>query len=77
MAEVDEDRAALKKHTVTAIDDRPDSADFNYQLSNFSLYENRDTHDLELFLTPYGQQKGRQNRMNADSWHYVLSIAPQ
>ena len=77
MAEVNENLAALKKHTVVAVDDRSDSADINYQLSNFSLYENRDTHDLELFLTPYGREKGQQNWMNADSWHYVLSIAPK
>lgn len=76
MAEVDEDLAALKKGTVTMIDDRPDSADPNYQLSNFSLYENRDTHDLELILTTYGQQPGAQNWMNADCWRYGLSFPP-
>ena len=77
MAEVDEDLAALKKGTVTLVDDRPDSADPNYQLSNFSLYENRDSHDLELFLTTYGQEIGQQNWMNADCWRYFLSFPPK
>ena len=76
MAEVDENLAALKKHTVTLVDDRPDSADANYQLSNFSLYENRDTHELELILTTYGQELGQKNWMNADCWRYYLSLAP-
>jgi alpha-L-fucosidase 2 len=74
MAEVDERLAALKKKTLQVIDDRPASADINYQLSNFMPYENRETHDLEFFLTTYGQEAGQENWMNADCWHYVLSL---
>ena len=74
MAEVDEKRLALRKNTVTLIDGRPENADFNYQLSNFSLFENRETHALELFLTTYGQEPGQENWMNADSWHYALQF---
>jgi hypothetical protein len=77
MAEVDETLAALKKDTVTLIDDRPDGTDTGYQLSNFSLYENRETHDFELFLTTYGQENGQQNWMNADQWHYRVTIGPE
>ena len=74
LAEVDEKLAALRKKTVSVVDDRPEGADANYQLSNFSLYENRETHDLELFLTTYGQEPGAENWMNADCWHYSLKI---
>ncbi len=72
LAEVDETDAAIRKNTVTLIDDRPDSADFNYQLSNFSFYENRETRNLELILTTYGQEAGQDNWMNADCWRYEL-----
>jgi len=75
MAEVDETRPALRRGTVTLIATRPEGADENYQLSNFSLFENRQTHAIELFLTTYGQEPGAENWMNADSWHYVLSLA--
>ena len=47
-----------------------------YQLFNFALYENRDTHELELILTTYGQELGQKNWMNADCWRYYLSLAP-
>ncbi len=76
MAEVDESIPALKKSTVTCIADRADNTDFNYQLSNFSLYENRETHLVELFLTTYGQEAGAENWSNADAWHYTLTLAP-
>ena len=76
MAEVDERSATLRKETLTLIDDRPDTADANYQLSNFSLYEHRETHELELFLTTYGQEPGAANWTNADCWRYRLAFGP-
>lgn len=77
IAEVDETFVTLKKKTVTAIDDRdPKSHDFNYQLSNFSLFENRETHELELFLTTYGQVQGQDNWSTADSYRYRLQLKP-
>jgi hypothetical protein len=76
IAEVDEATATLRKQTVTAIDDRDsEKHDFNYQLSNFSLLENRETHELELFLTTYGQISGQENWNTADSIHYRVLIS--
>ncbi len=72
IAEVDEKMPALKRATVTAIDDRqPDQSD-GIQLSNFSLLENRETHELELYLTLYGQDPA--NIFSADSYKYTLNI---
>ncbi len=73
IAEVDEDRGALRKPTVTAIDDRqPGQGDI--QFSNFSLLENRETHALELSLTTYGQEPDANDWATADSYHYTLAL---
>jgi len=77
IAEVDEEIPALKKSTVTLVDTRdPSTQGFNVQFSNFSLLENRETHELELFLTTYGQESGMENWMTADCYRYVLTFLP-
>lgn len=76
IAEVDETKAALRKATVTAIDDRQPGQG-NIQFSNFSLRENRETHVIELYLTTYGQEPGAENWATADSYHYTLGAAHQ
>jgi len=73
IAEVDEIRAALKKGTVTAIDDRqPGHGDI--QFSNFSLLEDRETHLLELQLTTYGQEPSPADWATADNYRYFLKL---
>jgi len=74
IAKVDEATGALKRDTVTAIDDHLEEEGLDLQYSNFSLYENRETHHLELFMTNYGHQPGQQHWLNADSYHYVLTF---
>lgn len=54
IGEVDEDRAAIKRETVTIIDDRQPGEGPEVQLSNFSLIENRETHEFGLYLTKLG-----------------------
>ncbi len=56
IAEMDETTGALKKNTLTIIDDRGPTDTAELQLSNFSLLENRETKDLEIFLTRYGER---------------------
>jgi hypothetical protein len=74
IAEVDEERAALKRETVTAIDDRqPGQGDI--QFSNFSLLEDRETHQLELILTTYGQEPDPADWASADCYRYRLTLA--
>jgi hypothetical protein len=73
LAEVDETTAALKRSTVTAIDDRqPGQGDV--QFSNFALLENRETHELELYLTTYGQEPNSDDWASADSYKYTLTL---
>jgi hypothetical protein len=72
MAEVDEERAALKKETVTIIDDRAPDQPGSIQFSNFSLLENRETHELELYLTPIGSDP--KDWRNADCYKYTLAL---
>ena len=55
IAEIDETSAALKRSTVTAIDDRQ-LGQGDIQFSNFPLVEDRITHDLILHITTFGQE---------------------
>lgn len=72
IAEVDEKIPALKKRTVTVIDDRQPGQPAGIQFSNFSLLENRETHDLELYLTAYGEDAA--NTYNANCYKYSLTF---
>ena len=58
IAEVDEENVALKKDTVTLIDDRQDGESSYLQLSNFAVFENRENHKFELYLTRLGATFG-------------------
>jgi hypothetical protein len=73
IAEVDETIPALVRRTVTAIDERqPGQGDI--QFSNFSLLEDRLTHDLILHLTTYGQQPGPADWATADNFRYTVVL---
>jgi len=73
IAEVDETIPALKKGTVTVIDDRAPDESPKLQLSNFSLLENRETHDLEVYLTRLGADPD--DFWGADAYRYTLTLA--
>lgn len=73
IAEVDETRAALKRDTVTAIDDRQ-AGQGNIQFSNFPLIEDRVTHDLVLHVTTFGQEPDPKDWATAENFRYTLSI---
>ena len=72
IAEVEETTPALKRATVTAVDDRQPGTAASLQLSNFSLLENPETGELELWLTRYGENPG--SVFSADSYHYTLGL---
>ena len=78
IAEVDEEKAALRKSTVTVIDNRVEGQGPGIQFSNFSLLEDRATHALELSLTTYGQEiaaEGTGSAMYpADNYRYTLVL---
>ena len=78
IAEIDEQAHALRRNTVTTIDDldlatapEPDLAQL--QLTNFAMLENRETEDFEITMTRYWRPKDR------DVWlghvyRYALSL---
>jgi len=59
IAEVDEETAALRKESVTKVDDRGAGDSSELQLSNWSQLENRETLDWEFYLSRVGEQDGR------------------
>jgi len=72
IAEVDEAAAAIRKTTLTVIDDRdPDSDPEELQLSNFSVFENRETGEFELYLTRYDETPVP---FMANAYKYVIRL---
>lgn len=74
IAELDEAKAALKRGTVTAVDDRRPGQGSGVQFSNFSLLEDREMHVLELHLTTYGQEPDPAEWATADNYKYFLKL---
>ena len=72
IAEVEETISALKKSTLTVIDDRDPQSDTEaVQFSNFSVFENRETGEIELVLMRYGE---RTDWRMADAYRYTIAL---
>ncbi len=54
VAEIDETKAAVIKDSVQILDDRREGEPAALQLSNFSMMENRETLDIEIYMTLLG-----------------------
>jgi hypothetical protein len=75
IVEIDEEGSSFKKETVTVIDDRDSARDSEHlQLSNFSLFENRETQDSEIYLTRLGERGCGKDIWTADAYKYTLSF---
>jgi len=75
IVEVDEERVCFKKDTVTVVDDRDPTCDAEeVQLSNFTVLENRETQDLEVYLTRLGERGGGAETWSADAYRYTLAL---
>ena len=72
IAEVDETLPALKIDTVTAIDDRQPGQSEQITFSNFCLLEDRETHQIEVYLPVYGENPKKP--LDADNYRYRLSL---
>jgi len=73
IVEVDEKGPSFKKHTVTLIDDRDPQKDSEFlQLSNFSLLEDRENKNMEIYLTRLGENGGGPELWTANSYKYTL-----
>jgi len=68
IAKVKEDVPALEKQSLTIIDDYDPEKDTKLlQLSNFCILENRETLDIELYMTRLGE-RGNGRSYNGDFW---------
>ena len=72
IAEVNEQIPALKQSTLTVIDDRGPGDTAAVQFSNFSLLENRETQNLEIFLSRLGEKPD--HKFSANAYRYVLTF---
>ena len=72
IAEIDEANIALRKDTLMTIDARGPSDTAELQLSNFTVLEDRETKQLEIYLTRYGEHADNIN--HADAYKYKLSF---
>lgn len=73
IVEIDENGPAFRKDTVTVIDDRdPENDSEHLQLSNFSLFENRETQEMEIYLTRLGENGVNWRKANAYKYTLVF-----
>ncbi len=72
IVEVDETYGTAKKASYTVIDTRREGEGEKVQLSNFDMFQNRETGHLELFLTKSDQFPGE--RWKAEPWHYEIIL---
>lgn len=71
IAEWDETRRAVRKGSLVTVDDRRPGEPAALQLSNFALIENRETLDLEIYITRIGENPER--FWSAGVYRYVFS----
>jgi len=73
IVEIDEQGPSFRKNTVTVIDDRDPVHDSEFlQLSNFSLLEDRETKNMEIYLTRIGETGGGADNWTANAYKYTL-----
>jgi hypothetical protein len=73
IAEVEEFTPALKKETLTVIDDRdPEKDPEAVQFSNFDVFEHPETGHIELYMTRYGETPG--NTWTANAYRYAIIL---
>ncbi|MCX8182802.1 MAG: glycoside hydrolase [Crenarchaeota archaeon] len=78
IVEVQEEPFALKRNTITVIDRREPGESHYLQLSNFRFYQDRETGDIVLFLTRYGENSTDEDWaktwMFANYYRYRIAI---
>ena len=70
IAEIDEDRLGVVRDTVTVIDRREPHESDKLQLSNFALYEDRQTAEVCVLVPRIFADASR----NADRWDFADSV---
>ena len=73
LVEVQETPFALKRETIFVVDERTAAESPQVQHSNFRLYQDRETGELVIFLTRYGE-RGAKDWMLADYYRYRVAM---
>lgn len=73
ITEVQEEPFALKAETVFAIDERGFNDSPRVQMSNFRFYQDRETGEVVIFLSRYGEQSEKE-WMLADYYRYRVEL---
>ena len=71
MVEIDEENIAVRRESAVIIEDRRENEPEKIQFSNFSLIENRETLDFELYMTRLGENA--EHPAQGSVWKYVIS----
>ena len=75
IVEIDEEELCFKRETLTVIDDRDPERDSEHvQLSNFSVLEDRESGEVEVYLTRLGERGGGEDVWTADAYKYTLTF---
>lgn len=73
IVEVQEEPFALKRETIFAVDERGYNDSPRVQMSNFRFYQDRETGDVVIFLTRYGEFSEKE-WMLADYYRYCVQM---
>jgi hypothetical protein len=73
IVEVQEYPFAMKRDTITVIDQRGPGDSERVQMSNFRFYQDRQTGDIVLFLARYGERSA-ENWKSADYYRYRVAL---
>ena len=73
IVEVDENYGTAKKDSLTVIDTKRDWESADLQLSNFTMLEDRESGDIELWLAKIGQYSNKEV-YRAETWKYRINI---
>jgi len=73
ITEMQEEPCAIKRETITVIDRRQSGEPEHVQMSNFRCYQDRETGDVVVFLSRYGE-KDADNWKQADYYRYRVAL---
>jgi hypothetical protein len=73
LVEVQENPLALKRDSIFAVDERNFNDSSRVQMSNFRFYQDRETGDVVIFLTRYGERSEKE-WMIADYYRYRVEL---
>ena len=75
IAEVDEKLGVLKKDTLAIVDTKREGETDEVQLSNFFIFEDRETGNLEITLCKVGQfNTDKKLKYDCESWKYDIEL---